>query len=379
MTTPAAQPLRILHLEDSTPDHQLVQRCLAQSAMAFTIERVDTLAAFGAALQSANVDVVLADYALPGFTALDAWVDLQQLDKLVAKRPPFILVSGAIGEAGAVAAMKLGLSDYVLKDDLGKLPHVIVRALEVQDAHRAKEQANAELAASEKRLAAFAEHLQTTIEQERAAIAREIHDDIGGSLAAVKFDLAWLGRHSQDAGILEHVKAASDMVQHALGASQRIMMDLRPAILDQGLVPALEWLCTSFEKRSAIPTRFLSTAGDFHAIPKAVQLTAYRTAQEALTNITKYAQCSAVKIEFSDVGGVLTLEINDNGRGIAAPDLARPGGYGLKGLSERAKTVGGWLDVSSREGLGTTITLTVALLTDAQPGSASPHAEQEFL
>lgn len=379
MTTPAAQPLRILHLEDSAPDHQLVQRSLVQSALAFTIERVDTLAAFGAALQSAHVDVVLADYALPGFTALDAWVDLQQLDQIAAKRPPFILVSGAIGEAGAVAALKLGLSDYVLKDDLGKLPHVIVRALEVQDAHRAKEQANAELAASEKRLAAFAEHLQTTIEQERAAIAREIHDDIGGSLAAVKFDLAWLGRHSQDAGILEHVKAASDMVQHALGASQRIMMDLRPAILDQGLVPALEWLCAAFEKRSAIPTRFLSTAGDFHAIPKAVQLTAYRTAQEALTNITKYAQCSVVKIEFSDAGGVLTLEINDNGRGIAAPDLAGPSGYGLKGLRERAKTVGGWLDVSSREGLGTTITLTVALLSDVQSGSAFPHAEQEFL
>ena len=379
MNTLAAPTLRILHLEDSPIDHQLVQRSLLQSGLAFSIARVDTLSAFGAALQGTRVDVVLADYALPGFTALEAWADLLQSSSTSSKRPPFILVSGAIGEAGAVAAMKLGLSDYVLKDDLGKLPHVIVRAMEVQDAHRAKEQAHANLAASEKRIAAFAEHLQATIEQERASIAREIHDDIGGALAAVKFDLAWLGRHSQDEGVLEHVAAASEMVQHALGASQRIMMDLRPAILDQGLVPALEWLCTGFEKRSAIPTRFLSTAGDCNHISKAVQLTAYRTAQEALTNITKYAQCSAVKVELSDAAGVLTLEINDNGRGIAAQDLARPGGYGLKGLSERAKTVGGWLDVSTRVDLGTTITLTVALDTNAQLGSGLSPAEQDFL
>lgn len=97
-----------------------------------------------------------------------------------AATPPFVLLSGAIGEAAAVDAMRLGMADYLLKDDMSRLPHVISRALEVHDARWAREKAVAELAASQHRLAELAEHLQTSIEQERASIAREIHDDIGG-------------------------------------------------------------------------------------------------------------------------------------------------------------------------------------------------------
>src|SRR5690606_41000042 len=93
-----------------------------------------------------------------------------------------------------------------------------------------------ELAESRQRLAELAEHLQTSIEQERADIAREIHDDIGGALAAVKLDLAWVSRRVHDAETQRHVNSALDMLQHALGASQRIMMNLRPPLLAQGHV-----------------------------------------------------------------------------------------------------------------------------------------------
>lgn len=322
------------------------------------MQRVETLRALEASFQVSSFDVILADYRLPGFTALDAWDIVQKLEK----RPPFILLSGAIGEPAAVAAIKLGMSDYLPKGDMGKLAHVIQRAIEIQKTRLAKARADAELASSERRLADFAEHLQSTIEQERAAIAREIHDDIGGSLAAIKFDLAWIARHSRDPAMLEHVHVATDMLQHAIGASQRIMMNLRPAILDQGLVAALDWLCIGFEKRTGIKTLFRAAPQD-NELDKAVQLTAYRTAQEALTNISKYAQCSQVTIELSDARGVLTLEITDNGRGIAAADLDKPKAYGLRGLHERAKTVGGWLDVSTRAGVGTSIILSVPLGT----------------
>lgn len=105
--------------------------------------------------------------------------------------------------------MRLGLSDYLLKDDIARLPHVVARAIEVHEARQAREQAAAELAASERRLAeALTEHLQRSIEAERAAIAREIHDDIGGALTAVKLDLAWIGRHAPEGGIQAHTSAA---------------------------------------------------------------------------------------------------------------------------------------------------------------------------
>lgn len=360
------RPLRILHLEDSAVDHALVRRALQQSGEQFVFERVETLEEFGQRVQAPHFDVILADYRLPGFTALDAWQILQQQ----AEQPPFILLSGAIGEPAAVAAIKLGISDYLAKDDLSRLAQIIRRAMELHSIRRAKEKADLELALSERRLADFAEHLQTTIEQERAAIAREIHDDIGGALAAVRFDLSWLGRHSTDPVTQEHVSTATEMLQHALEASQRIMMNLRPAILDQGLVAAVQWLAAGFAKRTGIETT-VQAGPETGALSKAVQLVAYRTAQEALTNIAKYAACDQVSIDLSEAEQVLTLEVKDNGRGIAPAELSKPQAFGIRGLQERAKTVGGWLDISTHSSRGTSIILSVPLLpppADTEPG-----------
>lgn len=351
------RPLRILHLEDSAVDHELVRRALHKSGEPFNLERAETLQEFGQRVRELDFDVILADYRMPGFTALDAWHVLQQQTHY----PPFILLSGAIGEPAAVSAIKTGISDYLAKDDLGRLAQVIRRAMEVHRVRQEKELADIELALSEQRLADFAEHLQMTIEQERAAIAREIHDDIGGALAAAKFDLSWIGRHTADPVTQGHVTAANEMLQHALDASQRIMMNLRPAILDQGLVAAVQWLAGDFTKRTGIET----TVHAFHekdSLSKAVQLVAYRTTQEALTNISKHARADQVTIELSDAGNVLTLEVKDNGQGFSQTELKKPKSFGIRGLHERAKTVGGWLDVSTHCDTGTSIILSVPLL-----------------
>ena len=108
---------------------------------------------------------------------------------------------------------------------------------------------------------------------------------------------------------------------------------------------------------------------DIHVSPE-IQLVAYRTAQEALTNIGKYAQPSKVSIDLSDYEGVLTLEIADNGCGMGPEMRTKPKAFGLKGLQERARTVGGWLDISSQPTKGTCITLTVPL-------TSSPTKYQE--
>jgi signal transduction histidine kinase len=353
---PLANPIKILHLEDSQVDHQLVCMALDRSGLKYAIQQVDSLDEFKKITALNNIDLILADYRLVGFTAVDAWAT-------IAAQPhpaPFVLLSGAIGEAAAVEAIHLGISDYLHKNELSRLHRVIQRALEVHQARLAKESALAELAASEKRITELAHHLQFAIEHERAAIARDIHDDIGGALTAAKLDLAWIGRHTNDNTTQEHVLAASEMLQNALGASQRIMMNLRPSILDQGLVAATQWLTTSFEKRTGIKAS-LKTTDLEHTPPMEVQLTAFRTVQEALTNASKYAGCSMVKVELSDGEGVLTVEVFDNGRGLSETDLQKASAFGIRGLQERAKTVGGWLDVSSRSNQGTSIILSVPL------------------
>ena len=352
--------MRILHLEDSEIDHELVQRALVRTGVKFDIERVESLTAFVSKIESTSFDVILADYRLPGFTALDAW----EQTKSHAAAPPFILLSGAIGEPAAVSAIKMGISDYLAKDDLGRLGQVIRRAIEVAEVRKAKEIADAELAESEKRLAQFNEHLQVTIEQERASISREIHDDIGGALAAIRFDLSWIGRHTRDERTLEHVATATEMLQHAIGASQRIMMNLRPAVLDQGLTAAIQWLAAGFNKRTGVLTE-VKSFDEENSLPKAVQMVAYRTAQEALTNISKHAACDKVSIEISASGNVLTMEISDNGKGLAPSDLDKPKSFGIRGLHERAKTVGGWVDVSSIPGQGTSVTLSIPIPADS--------------
>jgi signal transduction histidine kinase len=354
----------ILHLEDSELDHALVCRELHKSGESYEIHRVETLDAFAAALSITDLSVVLADYRLNGFTALDAWQRMQ--NKSV--KLPFVLLSGAIGESAAVNAIKAGITDYLPKDELSKLWRVLTRAIEVNRILVDKEMADQELALSEHRLSRFAEHLQETIEQERAAIAREIHDDIGGSLAAIRFDLAWIGRHADDAGVQSHVAAASDMLSHAIHASQRIMVNLRPAVLDQGLAAAIHWLASDFTKRTGIPVT-MHTPPQLADVSKPMQLVAYRTTQEALTNVSKYAQCNKVRIELSDAERFLTLEIADDGRGMSPEALLKPTSYGIRGLRERARTVGGWLDVSSQVGQGTALILSIPLDAPAQdPG-----------
>ncbi|MGM9426964.1 response regulator [Hydrogenophaga sp. MI9] len=370
--TPEARPVRILHLEDSRVDHALVKFALQRSGLPNEIFLVDTLDDFERELDSGKYDIVLADYHLPGFSGLDAWDRMRERGHDL----PFVILSGAIGEAAAVEAMHRGVSDYLLKDSMNRAAHVIERAIEVSETRRAKGRADAELAESQRRLAELAEHLQTSIEQERADIAREIHDDIGGALAAVKLDLSWIARRpALDNDVRQHMDTALEMLQHALGASQRIMMNLRPPILDQGLVAAVQWLASGFEKRSGVRVIVRRSAEQID-VPREVQLVAYRTAQEAMTNVSKHAtRATQVDIDLDDREGVLTLEVSDNGQGMGADALRKAKSFGLLGLKERAAKVGGWLDISSSP-RGTSVILSVPL--DGEVNDADhTHREEE--
>ena len=350
------QRLRVLHLEDSELDHQLMLAQLQRDGLDVQALRVESEHEFTTALADAPWDLVVSDYNLPGFSGMAA---LEQL-KANKAATPFILVSGEIGEETAVEAMRHGACDYLLKNNLARLVPAMLHAIEAAQAEAARRAADFELTQSKERLRELAQHLQTSVESERAAIAREIHDDVGGSLTALQFDLAWLARHSTDSGVGERVQQALETVRHAIEASQRIMHNLRPAILEQGLVAALQWMASRFEKRTGIATTF-RTSCEAMQLPALVPLVAYRFAQEALTNVSKHAQATRVGIDLSLAGGVLSLEVSDDGRGLGHADLGKSRSFGLRGLHERASTVGGWVDIASDSNGGTALFLSIPI------------------
>jgi signal transduction histidine kinase len=344
----------VLHLEDSEPDHDLVMIHLRRGGIHADVLRVESEVGLSEALDE-EWDLILSDYNLPGYSGLAALDKVRALGKLV----PFILVSGEIGEDIAVQAMRNGANDYLLKSNLARLAPAALLAIEANRTRIAKQYADLALTRSRQQIRELAQHLQTTIEQERAAIAREIHDDVGGALTAVKFDLAWIARHATTPDIAEHAQQAMEAVTMAHEASQRIMHNLRPAILEQGLVAALQWMSERFAKRTGIATEF-RTSHEQMVLSAGVPLVAYRFAQESLTNVSKHAQASSVSVDLAQAGGVLSLEVSDNGRGLSPDDLAKAKSFGIRGLHERAETVGGWVDISSGAN-GTTLILSVPL------------------
>ena len=348
------RPLRVLHIEDSELDHELMLAQLRRGGIDPSCERVDSEAAFLRALQQ-PWDAIISDFNLPGFSglvALDLW-------RVQGGEQPFILVSGEIGEDTAVEAMRSGATDYLLKSNLTRLAPALLRAVDANLMRKARVRADLELDASKQRIHELAQHLQNSIELERTAIAREIHDDVGGSLTAVKFDLAWMIRRSEAPEIRARAESALETVMSAIESSQRIMHNLRPAILEQGLVAALQWMAGRFERRTGVPC-LLRTPATLPVLPAGVPLVAYRTAQEGLTNISKHANASKVQLDLAYAGGVLSLEISDNGRGLNQHDLGKDRSFGIRGLHERARTVEGWIDLSSGAS-GTTLIMSIPI------------------
>ena len=177
--------------------------------------------------------------------------------------------------------------------------------------------------------------LEKRREQERGAIAREIHDDMGGSLTKLKADVAWLNKNlTADSAIQEKLDDMLELIEHLLASSQRIAKDLRPGILDYGLIPALEWQMNDFQKRTQIEGTFQCNVEELDLDSE--QSTAlFRILQEALTNIVKHAQATRVDVELFVTESELTLEIRDNGRGIENTDKLKETSFGLRGMQER--------------------------------------------
>jgi PAS domain S-box-containing protein len=227
---------------------------------------------------------------------------------------------------------------------------------------------------SRARLAELTDHIQQVKEQERARIAREIHDDLGGNLTAIKMALAMLAaRLPDDPALRDKADYLDDLVDRTIEAVHRISLDLRPGTLDLGLVAALEWQAREFEKQMGIACVFRSADKEIDLDPDHAAAL-FRIFQEALTNIAKHAGATRVTVSLRRQRQHLTLSICDNGRGITPADRLKPQSFGLRGMSERARALGGTLSLSQTPGGGTTVVVKIRLAAPAAGRSESTRA-----
>jgi PAS domain S-box-containing protein len=236
-----------------------------------------------------------------------------------------------------------------------------------------------EVRRSRARLAELTAHIEQVKEQERTRIAREIHDDLGGNLTAIKMALAMLSARLPDdqPALIEKAAYVDDLVDRTIEAVHRISLDLRPTTLDLGLVAALEWQAREFEKQMGIAVVMRCPDKDIELDPDHATAL-FRIFQEALTNIAKHAGATRVTVSLRRQRQHLTLSICDNGRGIQPADRLKPQSFGLRGMSERARALGGTLALSAAPGGGTMVTIKIRLAQAAAARTAhTSKATQE--
>lgn len=218
-----------------------------------------------------------------------------------------------------------------------------------------------ELRDSRAQLAALSSHLQHAKEEERERIARDVHDILGGDLVALKIEVALLaGKIDTDpAQARRKVAAIETLLDAAIATVSRVTRELRPGILkDFGLAAAIECQAEDFSQRCGLPCRVLAADHDIELAEDAA-VALFRIFQEALTNVLKHAQASAVEVRLVQEGDEVLLEIRDDGRGVAPEDLTKPRSFGLRGIRERIADLGGRFSIEAVQPRGTLLCLGV--------------------
>jgi signal transduction histidine kinase len=208
----------------------------------------------------------------------------------------------------------------------------------------------------------FSEKLQAAREEEQKQIARELHDELGGALTGIKYDLLWLGDHTaMKSGVKERYQAIRDMVDATTKTVQRISSGLRPKILDTvGLAAAVEWHTREFTKRTSIEVK-LQQADALPPLEEAMTTGVYRIIQEALTNVARHSGATRTEVVTQLNGGELRVEISDNGKGMDQAMIVHPESLGILSMQERARMLGGNIVFTSNPGKGTSVVLSVQI------------------
>ena len=413
------QPLRLLLIEDSQDDAELLLLALRRSGYEEVTARQEATAeAVCVALDHGTWDVVISDYVMPGFGGLEAL----ELFKQRGLEIPFIIVSGHIGEEVAVAALKAGANDYVMKDRLARLGPAVERALQESWISRAHKRANealrdnearlrktvSELRASEEALrqsneeltcareelekrvqertadltAANAElqcqmkerkrlenELLDIAENERRRIGFDLHDDIGQKLMGISLLLKALGtrlgqKHQAEASEISEILHIQELVGQVINHTRDLAQCFCGLDLEgNNLGPQLRKLVTNIRRTFHISVQFHAPGG-VPALPDNVALQLYNIAQEALSNAVKHGKGTWIELSLVQQNGRLVLRVENDG--IAFPTSYQPSNrMGLRIMNYRAHTIGGTLEVGPCGESGTVVTCELPFATAA--------------
>jgi signal transduction histidine kinase len=344
--------LRVLWLENRPAHVEAAAAVLQRNGFNVLAEVVSTREPFQEKLATGVFDIVISAFVLPGWNALQALELLRRTDP----HTPFILLTGSLPEETALACVDQGITDYVLKDNLARLPISVRLALVNRNAQK-------RLMRSREQLRSLAARLQSIREEERSKIAREVHDVLGQALTGIKMDATWIQTRLEEnqTKLVARTKSMLALIDSTVQMVRRIATELRPGLLDNlGLVAAIEWQAGEFQARTGIMCRINANLRDA-TIASDAATAVFRIFQETLTNVARHAQATAVSVDLGEQEGRIILQVTDNGRGIDLVEVMQSKSVGLLGMRERAAILGGELAISGAPGQGTTVVLSLPM------------------
>jgi PAS domain S-box-containing protein len=219
--------------------------------------------------------------------------------------------------------------------------------------------------ANERQRRELTAHIQTIREEEKANIAREIHDDLGGTLTALKMEAYWLAEelsvNKEAEPFLKHVELITQLTDNAVNVTRRVITGLRPTILDDlGLLAALEWQAGQFYNHTGISCR-VNSIEDKAKLGKHHSIALFRIFQETLTNVARHSGASKVEVEFRCGDEEVMLSVSDDGRGLPEGHSVSPTSYGVRGMCERVEQLDGKIKFDSPSGGGFSVTVLLPL------------------
>jgi len=296
--------------------------------------------------------VILLDVRMPGIDGFETAKMIRGRER--SKLTPIIFLTAAADEMTSMfRGYEVGAVDYLMKP---VVPEVLKSKVAVfVELHRKSER----LRESEDKLRRLAAHLISVREEERAHIAREIHDELGQVLTGIKMEVGWLAKRLKEPALLEKTDSMSKLIDSTVQTVRKIATGLRPEMLDDmGLVAAVGWQAKDFQKRTGIRCR-VKLPPETTKLDIDVSTTAFRIFQEILTNVARHSRATRVDIDLELAGDSLRLEVTDNGVGIAEAELDGRKSLGLLGMHERALLFGGEVSITGSPGHGTRVAVTI--------------------